>query len=429
MPAAKYVGVDNKFTFLLWDPVSERMGEYDPRSNPYVILNRAIRDAVDEGEAILGRHRLNISKWAPLVSDRSKKKAFSSVTKLYYSQGLIYQHRDEIFVKDGQPPKGARENDLPQIIQVSKTGGEDLANLLNETHEGFTGDTDNHAEYYVYGETVDLVDGSFITFYNPEKHNLDTEVIDATDDDNIEEENEVEVAGNSREFKGWKAQVDREFFYVNKRRRRKCKADITKYAKSIGKNLQWWDDVLHIPTHDEICMYLANGFRSIPNLIRYGWADHPEFFTDEVKGLLANRTQGQGAEVPTDEGTESSAIPDDELDSFDDNELDDQVASEEFDDSDYEGTDDDADAVEVVEELADGTVVEDEVEEISGDDDDAFEEDVVEAEEEIEEVEDVVDDVEVEEVVEDLAADKARKAAEARSAARSSSKKPTPKKK
>jgi hypothetical protein len=52
----------------------------------------------------------------------------------------------------------------------------------------------------------------------------------------------------------------------------------------------WWDNVLHFPTHDEIAGWLALSFKSMPEVLRYCWKDDPEFFTDEVEGILGDRT-------------------------------------------------------------------------------------------------------------------------------------------
>ena len=434
MPAAKYIGVDQKFTFLLWDPVDVTNGLYDPNVNPYVVLYRAIRDAVDEGEAILGRRRLNISKWAPLVSDRSKKKAFSSVTKLMYVQGLVYQHREDIYVKDGQPPKGAREGDLPQIVQGSKTANDEIANMMNETVDGYNGSTDDHEAYYQYGEPIDFEHGKFLTLYNPEKHTVDMDLGPDDGGDPEEEVAEEEASQqSSRQFKGWKARFDDEFLYINKSRRRKCGADITKYADAINRNLMWWDDILYVPPTEEICLWLASAFRSLPTMLEYAWADHPEFFTNEVRGVLATRTVGAGAEVPSDDDDEDNDEIEDELDeeeeeevkpapnarqsaalpaveedlaNFDENELDELDSYDDEDDEEVSDSEDEVEEEDAAEEAA-----EDEVEEV-----DSFDDELAELNGELDEL---LDEHEEE----------AKSAAEERAKARPGAKRAAPKKK
>jgi hypothetical protein len=359
LPAAKYVGIDQKFTFISYDPRRVQGEGYDARKeNPYNVLYNAIMDAVKEGEAIIRGRDVITAKWAALTVD-GPKKAFNSPTKLYFMQGLIYEHDGETYIAGGKPPKGVRDNDLPIIIEMSKTGGEDLAKKLMLLSEDYDGDTDPkyQKQMYKYGDIVDLVDGAFVTFFNPEKHDV-TEVL--TTSDNVgdagevseeEESDEPVKEEESRSFKGWKTAVQPEFHYVASRKNYKKRADISKYEDVIRERLLWWDDVLYIPPQEELCFWLAQAFRSMPDLLRFGWGDNPEFFTDEVNGVLSNRTQGQGAEIPVDDeeleeeeevspgnSRASVAIPDDD----DEETVDVTAASEEdsdFDDDEYDEDD------------------------------------------------------------------------------------------
>lgn len=368
LPAAKYVGIDQKYTFITHDPRRVADEGYDARKeNPYNVLYNAIMDAVKEGEAIIGGRDVMTGKWGALTAD-GPKKAFNSPTKLYFMQGLIFEHDGENYIKGGKAPKGTRKEDLPIIIEVSKTAGEDLAKKLNQIRPDYNGDTDPdlQGDMYEYGDLVDLKSGLFVTFYNPDKH----DVTEGDDQDGEEGGTEAPAADDdaddSRQFKGWKTAVSREFHYINKRRNFKIDADISQYEDIIREKLLWWDDVLYVPSHEELCFWLAQAFRSIPNLLHFGWSDHPEFFTDEVKGVLSNRTQGPGAEVPTDDDDEDEPVAtpsrkakrtsaalqevdDDEDDDIDDgSDVEDSVVDDTDDDSvlDDDVEDDDEDDVE-----------------------------------------------------------------------------------
>ena len=413
LPAAKYVGIDQKFTFLLYDPRRVHDEGYNPREeNPYNILYNAVMDAAKEGEAIVDGKDVITGKWGALTVD-GPKKAFNSPTKLHFYQGLIYEHNGETYVKEGLP-KGARDGDLPQIIEVSKTGGNSLSQLLNRVDPEYNGDTsvESQGEMYLYGDLVDPIDGKFVTFYNPDKH----DVAGAPDQDEDD---------RGRQFKGWESVINDTFDYVHRRQTSQVQPSIESMMDKALDQIVWWDDLLYIPPEEEICLWLATAFKSMPDLLRFGWGDHPEFFTDEVQGVLANRSQGTGVDIPTDDEDDipaakppkvvekSSAIPDVEEDEDDEEDEDEDNLQEagttitsDFDDDEYE---------------------EDEDEDDDKDKDDDEEDDEEDYDEDDEDDDDDDDDVEVEESKEEVEAD-AEAVAEDRSAKRKQ-KRVAPKKK
>ena len=346
VPAARYIGIDDKYTFVTHDRMREFSSDYKPRrDNPYHTLFYAVSDAVKSGEAIIGGKNVMTSAWNPLVLD-GPRKAFNAPTVNYYMQCLVYSHQDEVFVDGDEPPKGARPGDLPQVLQMTKTAGDSLCNKLNLLNDAYKGDTDitNQHEMYLYGDLVDLEVGAFVTFFNPDHH---TGVMDMID-------GEYQDSNSGRQFKGWETGVNESFVHYSRRKAHEVGPNLTAYEEEIRKNILWWDDVIEIPEHEQICTWLAQAFSPEPDLLRFGWADHPEFFTDEVNGILNSRTQTAGvfieptpepvAEAPapvTETVTESVAVADSVDTSFDD------------DDDDYE----------------------EEVVHVDGDDDDLTEED------------------------------------------------------
>ena len=297
-PAVKYIGIDTKLTFILFDPREANAGRYDPSTNPYSILYRAVEDAVEDSEAMIVNKDVLTNKWAPLVG-RGQKQAFSYKTFLYFMQGLIYQHNGEVLVKKGRP-RGLRDKDWPQIIELSKTGAESMLELLSDQVDG-NFDSDDYNQFK-YPDVTSLTEGFFVTIYNPDKHSIDLET-SVEPDAEAEEDDFGEASGTaekkkSREFKGWKASISDTYVYSEEGAKKKAKRDLTKVEDEIREKILWWNNVIHVPTHEEICMFCATAYRSMPDLLHYGWQENPEFFTDEVKGILAARTSGPGAEVP-----------------------------------------------------------------------------------------------------------------------------------
>jgi len=318
--AVKYVGIDQKVTFLLMDPFKEAAGEQVWNANPYKLLNDAVHQAVKAEKAELGNKDVLTPRWANLVNKdpQNKKKAFNAATWLYFVQVAIYQHNGVVYVKDGIPPRGMRDDDITQILELSKSAGEDLIGKLDARHEEFNGDAEDF-EQFLHPNPVDLMTGPFITIFNPKKHKrhevvVGQQVEEATEKSEEPEEEEYNEAkdkarksgGGDGGFQGWEIGLDDQFLYQNvteggETKIRKGRQKLDKWEPTIRDRLVWWDNVLWVPSFEEQATLLAAAFRSMPDILYFGWKDNEEYFTDEVKGILRARTSGPGAEVPGDD--------------------------------------------------------------------------------------------------------------------------------
>jgi hypothetical protein len=287
LPSVKYVGIDQKFTFLTYDPRRVYSGTYNPRTdNPYHVLYNAVMTATKQsGEAIVNGKDVLTGKWLPLVSEGTQK-AFNAPSKTCFLQGAIYESDGELFIKDNEAPKGLRDNDIPQIIQISKSAGDKLARKLNMLNPEYRGDTspEFQEQMYLYGDLVDIATGRFVTLFNPKQHH------DVCDDFDADIDNGDSDGDGDGGFTSWGVAINKEFTYVAKKQTYSVSGDLSQHADRIGSSVVSWDDVLYFPPDEEICLWLAQAFQSMPDLLRFGWLDNPEFFTDEVEGVLANRT-------------------------------------------------------------------------------------------------------------------------------------------
>lgn len=304
IPSVKYVGIDQKFTFLTYDPRRVYDQGYNPRTdNPYHVLYNATMDAVKKtGEAIVNGRDVMTGKWSPLVND-GPSKAFNAPSKMYFMQGALFELDGELYIKKNSPPKGLRTDDLPQIIELSKAAGDKIAKKLNMLNPEYKGDNDVEfqSEMYAYGDAVDLTNGMFFTLFNPAKHG---NVIDLHEDFDEEDSND------SGGYTSWGVAINPTFDYVDRRQPVSVPADISQYADIIAQRLVPWDDILYFPPDEEICLWMAQAFRSMPQLLEFGWQDNPAFFTDEVKGVLSNRTTVSGPGVSyEDDEDEADAAP------------------------------------------------------------------------------------------------------------------------
>jgi hypothetical protein len=110
-------------------------------------------------------------------------------------------------------------------------------------------------------------------------------------------------------FVGWGANASDTFLYTHKRKTHEASNDISEYEDVIRSSVLWWDNVLHFPTHEEICAWLAQAFKSMPEVLRFCWQDDPELFTDEVEGIMGDRTTVAVSEPFEDEDEEDDVAP------------------------------------------------------------------------------------------------------------------------
>lgn len=279
VPVASFVGKDEKITFIMYDPRDKKDG-YDPYSNPYNKLYWGVINANKSQSATVGGSDVFSKYWPGLVDPNNyKTRCLSKPTAMNFYQGLVYEYSerqgDDWIVHtpcaEGAP-LGANPEDFTPIIQIKNSAGKSLDAHLNAPIDG-SGDEPT------WENPVSLTDGPFISFFNPRKHG---ELFEEFDLDKFTSERDG--------FVGWGAHVSDTFLYTHKRRTQEVTNDVTEYEEAIRSSILWWDNVLHFPTHDEIAGWLALSFKSMPEVLRYCWKDDPEFFTDEVEGILGDRT-------------------------------------------------------------------------------------------------------------------------------------------
>ena len=320
VPVASFVGKDEKITFITYDPRDIKRHGYNPRTNPYNQLYWGLYNANKAQEALVGGKDVFTKYW-PGLQDRSNFKTSAFGGKpgdtMNFYQGLVFEYCEK---RGGQfevhtpcadgAPLGANKNDPTPVIQIKNTGATALDTALD-----------------VQGvdDPVSLTDGPFMSFFNPQGPQAE-----------FFEDFDLGAMEGKEERGGWRAFVSNEFTYTRKRKSHTVSNDITEYEDKILENITWWDNVLRFPSHEEICVWLAKAFRSMPNLLRYTWKDSPEFFTDDVEGILVSR---KVVSIPTDFSDDdddthvgsraparakSSAIP--ETEDFDDEELEEEDA-------------------------------------------------------------------------------------------------------
>ena len=311
VPCAAFAGTTKKkLTCALWDPSNHGYSPYS--DNPYVVFYAAIRDALEKGEARVRGRNVASSRWSKLMPMK-KEKPLSPYKRLHFLQALIYAANGKVFVEGGGMPFGAAPGSPLPIVQLSQTAGRAIASKLALPNEEYHGETtvENQDKAYMYGELVSLTNGKIVTVYN---HAVRRQVDGVPPGDPIDDPAVLEaklkkhgLQERERRKKSkddddgdgggfyWSAAITPKFRYTHGTTKKVRSADISKYEDEIRNKLQFWEDLINFPTTDELAFWVAEAFSDYASAFEFAWADNPEFFTEEVRGVLARRTTAQSA--------------------------------------------------------------------------------------------------------------------------------------
>jgi len=288
-PACYYVGQgDETLTMLLYDPAWDET-EYNRKGNPYIALWNAVYRAV--------KRDFTHPEWLRMVE--GKKSVLSRPCDLYFFQGLIFKRGADLFVGRGRSPKGLGQKDWSQIIQLKNSAGSTLISLLNTINPDWDGDENDFDKSMIAGDPVSPEHGRFFTIYNPKKEQLGGEDVGEMDSYEVGADGGVESA-DSDDIKGYRSRID-DCLMLNGRRT-KIHARLEGPALEVAKSrIVFFDDIINLPRdpsddaidemHAEQALRLARVLRGHRKMLEFGWHDHPEFFTADVKKVLASAQQ------------------------------------------------------------------------------------------------------------------------------------------
>lgn len=294
---ANYVGLDKRETFVLFDP---REQGYDLSTNPYQILQSKIFFAKKSGDS-----RLNLSDLNRLLESKTDT-PFSRPARSAFFFGALYQSSSkDIYVAPGKPAKGLGPEDHAILTHISGTAVDNLFKLLNERTPEYSTvvseDSKIIQKAMAVGNPVNIKSGRFIVFCDP-----DEEL--AVLPDGVQQRPSPPRMANAL-AKPYHVEVLPEL-----RLRGVRKPSLEGFEAVVWQRSLPFDEVLHFPSHDEICYILAQLYQSKVEWLEYAWADHPEFFTSEVNGVLRGRVSSTSA------GKTATTISADELEEDDDEE-------------------------------------------------------------------------------------------------------------
>lgn len=289
-PMVYYAGFKDcqQFSFVAFDPLGDaRKNE----SNPYLILQDRLRQVEKTHKAMLGGVDLIRKKdrfdWVDYTSSKQGAEHFGCVPYIKWDwliQGLVYQNDKEIYVDSGNPPRGAGDNDWTQVIALRRKTFEEILRRIWERYEDMENaefDGTNEEEIYRYGNLVDPQQGKFITVFRHDTHKTVVQ-------------QGVDLEAIHPDTKGYSSQIHDQFVYTlpTGQQRRIDPNYEDKYPGLLERAIWDWDKLLYIPEHEELAVWLARAYKKDPLLLEYAWSDFPEFLTEEVNGILRNRTVG-----------------------------------------------------------------------------------------------------------------------------------------
>ena len=310
-PAVRYIGLEDceKFTFLLYAPWEAQ----DQRNNnPVNILYRAARAAYRAGQ--FGPGRKWDSTWNRfMVGDDQGGAQLSAPTALWFMQASVFINGDKDYSRGGRlQPLGWDSADELVVVQLPAGAGDRLLTVL-DTPASDAGEippeTDKEPwKFFKFGDPVGVFDkatgtingGLIIGFFNPRKVRM-------LPPRKPGEPPCVDLAGNRRPLTttSWNGEMPKFAGYEVALMRKFAGSDGTVFSADLtAQQVQrvrdtwqfWWDDpesgdrgLLYIPSVEEQMVLLARAFRTAPKLLEFAFADHPEYMTQDVRGILAQR--------------------------------------------------------------------------------------------------------------------------------------------
>jgi hypothetical protein len=288
MPAAKYVGLNDpscdRSTFLLYRP-----GDKEAKNNnPFRILSYGAKDAHDAGK--FGSGRAWNSEWNRLLQGSKGKGAeLGRPTALWFVQGAVYANGDKDYLESRSEPYGSGPKDDLVVLQLPTSAGGALMDLLDiEKKKTPAGAEENPSLAFYYGDAVGRFDpekftcgpGLVIVVFNPKKTRI-------TEDSSFD--------GKLKDVQGYEVAIQPDYVDSNDDI---YNPELSGQAlQTVFDHWQFWEDdpdsgeqgLLRFPCIEEQCLLIAKGFRPVSQLLHFAWADHPEFFTDEVNSVIRAR--------------------------------------------------------------------------------------------------------------------------------------------
>lgn len=324
LPVVSFVGLeDAKKTFA----VGTSTEQDDIDETLYGVMYRRIEKAVKRAAAgkdhyvQAGGKRFNANNWfALLPGEKVKFPAMpdaTRLTKMFINVGLLVDKG--LPVLDGKTgmPRGYGEEDWPQLMQLSPSAAKALCDALEQKNsEDFDPDSNDWAAVYRYGDVTSFGPEGKWCVMHTKNHNMQPVLegsrggFAAGDSLGDEEDDELDLesmateggdagSGDGSNFSKYEVSFLDKVYTKTRTSATPAALTYNKWVKSKGdvaasnvlKNHRNLTEYFDIPSQEQQALYLASAFKGRPDVLQYGFADTPEFWTSDVKALLASRAQ------------------------------------------------------------------------------------------------------------------------------------------
>lgn len=289
-PGVDYLGDgDDAVSFLLYDYSSDE-AEYDPSTNPYILLYEAVRRAVYRDKTHM--------QWLPLIDRKANDRPpLKPHCTYYFFQGIVYRRGEKNFFGQDKVPLGLGAKDATQIIRLKNSAGSALYEAFDLRNENWDGPETDYPNSMLHGDPISLDQGRFITVYNAQAGGMNATVNQelAGLDGSFDLNKESKSKSRGDEEQGYSVQIDK-FFTLN--------GTVTKMPASytglphskelidrIMKRTVWFDDVIRVPSHDEQCLWISKAMKGYRDVLEFAWVDFPEYMTADVQKVLSASKQ------------------------------------------------------------------------------------------------------------------------------------------
>lgn len=325
---APYIGKDEKVTYIMPHRTRQKKEFF---KDPYWVFYKACKDAEEAGK--FGKGMAWSGTWNQLMKG-SKTKGGAAIVHpkpKFYMQGYVFQNGDRNYMddEDRELPYGLQADDPLVVIEINENAGLQLMKLLDTPNKGFDGEVDEsdpdslweafayHAIGRIDYEEKTISGGKILLVFNPGV----TKISEKTSWDGQKPKNKAPW--------NYEAAVRNVFKVDDHKYTATLKGD---QFDEVFNKVQFWRDataedgtvqpgLLRYLSTEEKCLLIAKAFASVPKLVKFAWADHDEFLTDDVKGVLNSRASA------VNPGTAGEDEDEDDDDQDDDDQDDDEEAT------------------------------------------------------------------------------------------------------
>jgi hypothetical protein len=330
MPVARGIGT-NQLSMILHAPANWDAGYRPSTENPYILALKNVYKAFKDGKDKAGR-AWNPA-WNPLVAKDAKTRVWRPPTVNWYMHGLAYYNGENNYLREnGGVPLGAT-GDEPVIWQLSSSAGGPIWDMFDIPRPGYQGPSTDYEKFFKYGDPLGVNaqgqltgPGKLILIcstksvglnplwmapdFVPEKGKTYPTSLAEKVSHNVRMEQSAGSKKRGGGFDGYEIAVLSAMPSRAAPGGKILPNVDPAWTENIiyNQNHSWfWEDVLHIPSHDELCVMLVKAFDQVPTMLeRFLFDPYPEFRSEETKAMMAKRMQ---ARIPKKAGEEGAGQP------------------------------------------------------------------------------------------------------------------------